>query len=163
MRAEADAAQHASEAERERLRSDPDAWRVLLQEHRLYARSEHFEQFGTTGARAIELLLSFTRPMEPVERSAFAAVARQLDPDPLEGRLTPEPVPASAEDRDMVARLTDAYRARQHKRVAQLAHRYGTGPKLRHQQELLASGGLIDVLASERLEQDAARDQQSAR
>ena len=47
-RAEEDAAQRASEAERERLRSDPDAWRALLHEHRLYARSEHFEQFGTT-------------------------------------------------------------------------------------------------------------------
>lgn len=46
--------------------------------------------------------------MEPVERSAFTAVARQLDLDPLEGRLTAEPVPASVEDRDMVARLADA-------------------------------------------------------
>jgi hypothetical protein len=36
--------------------------------------------FGTRGMRALELLLPFTRPMEPAERSAFAAVARQLDP-----------------------------------------------------------------------------------
>ncbi len=160
-RAEEHAAQCASEAERERLRSDPDAWHALLQEHRLYARSEHFEQFGTKGARALELLLASTRPMEPVERSAFAAVARQLDPDPLEGRLAPEPVPASAEDREAVARLADAYRARQRERVAQLAQRYGTGPKLRRHQEQLASGGLVNVFACEHLEQDAARDEQA--
>jgi hypothetical protein len=160
-RAEQDATQRASEAERERLRSDPDARRALLQEHRLYGRSEHFKQFGTTGMRAIELLLSFTRPMQPVERSAFAAVARQLDPDPLEGTLAPEPVPASAVDREAVAQLTDAYRARQRERLARLARRYGAGPKLRRHQEQLASGGLIDVFAAERLEQDAARDEKA--
>lgn len=161
-RAEQDAAQRASEAERERLRSDPDAWRALLQEHRLYARSEHFEQFGTTAVRAVELLLASTRPMELVERSAFTAVARQLDPDPLQGRHALEAVPASAKDREAVARLVDAYRACQRERVAQLAQRYGSsGPKLRRHQEQLSSGGLIDVFASERLEQDAARDQQA--
>lgn len=160
-RAEEDAAQSASEAERERLRSDPDAWRALLQEHRLYARSEHFEQFGTTGARALELLLASTRPMESVEHSAFAAVARQLDPDPLEGRLALEPVPAGAEDGETVARLVDAYRACQRERVAQLAYRYGTGPKLHRHHDQLASGGLIDVFACEHLEQDAVRDQQA--
>jgi hypothetical protein len=159
--AEQEAALSASEAERERLRSDPDAWRALLQEHRLYARSEHFEQFGTTAVLALELLLSSTRPMESVERSAFTAVARQLDPEPLEGRLALEPVPASAEDREAVARLADAYRACQRERVAQLAQRYGSGPKLRLHQEQLSSGGLIDVFASERLEQDAARDHQA--
>ncbi len=160
-RAEQDAAQRASEAERERLRSDPDARRALLQEHHLYARSEHFEQFGTTAICALELLLSSTRPMEPVERSAFTAVARQLNPDPLEGRLAPEPVPASAVDREAVARLADAYRARQRERMAQLAHSYGSGPKLRRHHDQLTSGGLIDLFACERLEQDAARDQQA--
>ncbi len=160
-RAEEDTAQRASEAERERLRSDPDAWRALLQEHRLYARSEHFEQFGTTAMCVVELLLASTQPMEPVERSAFAAVARQLDPDPLEGRLAPEPVPAIVKDREAVARLADAYRARQRERVAQLAHSYGSGPKLRRHHDQLASGGLIDVFACEHLEQDAARDEQA--
>jgi hypothetical protein len=160
-RAEQDAAQRASEAERERLRSDPDAWRALLQEHRLYVRSEHFEQFGTTAVRALELLLASTRPMEPVERSAFTGVARQLDRDPLEGRLALEPVPASAVDREAVARLVDAYRACQRERVAQFACRCGCGPMLRRHHDQLASGGLIDVFACEHLEQDAARDQQA--
>ena len=159
--AEQDATRRASEAERERLRSDPDARRTLLQEHRLYARSEHFKQFGTTGIHVLELLLSSTQPMKPVERSAFAAVARQLDSDPLEGTLAPEPVSASAADREAIAQLADAYRACQRERVAQLAHRYGCGPKLRRHREQLASGGLIDVFAIERLEQDAARDEQA--
>jgi hypothetical protein len=70
-------------------------------------------------------------------------------------------MPATAEDREATARLVDAYRACQRERVAQLAQRYGSGPKLRHHQEQLASGGLLAVFASERLEQDAARDQQA--
>lgn len=160
-RAQEQAEREATEAERQRLRRDPHARCALLQEHRLYARSEHFEQFGRTGARAVELLLASTRPMEPVERSAFTAVARQLDPDPLEGRLAPEPVPASVEDREAVARLADAYRARQRERVAQLAHRYGAGPKLRRHQQQLASGGLIDIYAWESLEQSAATDERA--
>jgi hypothetical protein len=45
--------------------------------------------------------------------------------------------------------------------VAQLAQHYGFGPKLRRHQEQLSPGGLIDVFACERLEQDAARDQQA--
>ncbi len=159
--AEQEAERCAANAERERLRSDSDARRALLQERRLYGRSEHFKQFGTTGMRAIELLLASTRPMELVERLAFAAVARQLDPDPLEGTLAPKPAPASTEDREAVAQLADAYRARQHERVAQLACRYGCGPKLRRHQDLLAAGGLIDVFAVERLERDAARDEQA--
>ena len=136
IRAEQDAAQRASEAERERLRSDTDAWRALLQEHSLYARSEHFEQFGTTAICAVELLLSSTRPMESVERSAFAAVARQLDPDPLRCRGA-----ASAEDREAVARLANAYRACQRERVAQLACRCGCGPKLRRHRDACRRAG----------------------
>lgn len=159
--AEQEAERRASEAERERLRSDPDARRALLREHCLYGRSEHFKQFDTRGMRAIELLLASTRPMESVERSAFAAVARQLDPDPLEGTLVPEPVPASAEDREAITQLADAYRKHQRERLAQLACRYGSGPKLRRHYDQLASGGLIDVFAVERLEQDADHDQQA--
>jgi hypothetical protein len=45
--------------------------------------------------------------------------------------------------------------------VAQLASRYGSGPKLRRHQEQLGSGGLIDRFACERLEQDAAHDAQA--
>lgn len=47
-RAEEEAEQRATEAERERLRSDPHAWRALLQEHDLYARREYFEQFSSS-------------------------------------------------------------------------------------------------------------------
>jgi hypothetical protein len=45
--------------------------------------------------------------------------------------------------------------------VAQLASRYGTGPKLHRHHDQLASDGLIDVFTCEHLEQDAARDQQA--
>jgi len=49
--------------------------------------------------------------MESVERSAFAALARQLDPDPLATRLTRAPVPATGDDQQAVAQLAEIYRA----------------------------------------------------
>lgn len=144
-RAEEQAEREATEAERQRLRSDPDAWRALLTEHNLYGRREHLEQFGATGVTAIELLLASTQPMESVERSAFAALARQLDPDPLQARLARAPEPATDDNHEAVARLADTYRAHQRGRVAQLASRHGSGPKLRRHQEQLGAGKLLDV------------------
>lgn len=160
-RAEEQAERDATEAERKRLRSDPDAWRVLLREYNLYGRCEHLEQFGTTGVTAIELLLASTQPMESVERSAFAALARQLDPDPLQARLARVPVPATDDDHEAVARLADAYRAHQRERVAQLASRHGSGPKLRRHQELLDAGELLGVHVWNGLEDQAMRDQKA--
>jgi hypothetical protein len=160
-RAEEQAEREATEAERKRLRSDPQAWRALLQEHSLYGRQAHLEQFGAAGMTAIELLLASTEQMDEIERSAFAALARQLDPDPLEARLTRAPVPATEDDHEAVARLADAYRVHQHGRVAQLASRHGSGPKLRRHQELLDADGLLDVHVWDGLEDQAMRDEKA--
>ncbi len=160
-RAQEQAEREAIEAERQQLRRDPHARRALLQEHHPYSRCEHVEQFGTPRALALELLLASTEPMDEIERAAFAALARQLDPDPLETQFAPEPVPPTPADREAVRRLAEIYRARQDRRISELAGRYGSGPKLHHHHDQLASGGLIDVFACERLEQDAARDQQA--
>ncbi len=160
-RAEEQAEREATEAERERLRADPDAWRALLQEHRLYARCEHVEQFGTPGAQALELLLASKEPMDGVERAAFAALARQLDPDPLEAQFAPEAVPPTPAGREAVAQLAEVYSARQRRRISELARRYGCGPKLRRHQQQLAAGGLIDTYACNSLEQSAANDERA--
>lgn len=151
----------ATEAERQRLLSDQEARRAVLQEHRLYARCDHVEQLGTPGALALELLLASTEPMDEVERAAFVALARQLDPDPLEAQFAPEPVPQTPADREAVRRLAEVYRARQRRRISELAGRYGFGPKLRRHHDQLASGGLIDIHAWERVEQDAASDERA--
>lgn len=155
-RAKEQAERDATEAERQRLLSDQEARRALLQEHRLYARCDHVEQFGTPGALALELLLASTEPMEEVERAAFVALAHQFNPDPLETQFAPEPVPATPADHEAVRRLAEVYRARQGRRISELAGRYGFGPKLRRHQQQLASGGLLDIHAWERVEQDAA-------
>lgn len=160
-RAQEQAEREATEAERQRLCCDPHARRALLQEHRLYARCDHVEQFGMPGARALELLLASIQPMDEIERAAFAALARQLDPDPLQTRFAPEPVPLTPADREAVQGLAALNRARQDKRISELAGRHGFGPKLRRYQQQLASGGLIDLYAWERVEQDAAGDERA--
>jgi hypothetical protein len=152
-RAQEQAERDATEAERQRLHRDPHARRALLQEHRLYARCEHVEQFGTPGALALELLLASTEPMEEVERAAFVALAHQLDPDPLETQFAPEPVPPTPADREAVRRLAEVYRARHDRRISELARRHGFGPKLRrHRPSDLdlrspAGSGLLDRAA----------------
>ncbi len=155
------AEQVATEAERERLRSDPDARRALLQEKRLYARGEQLEQFGEPGATALQLLLHFSEPMSAVERDAFAALACQLTDDPLDAHLAPTPLPPSQSDSEAVGQLVAAYRARQQARVAELTRRYGEGPKLRRRRNQLAAGELISEFAWDALENDANHDQQA--
>jgi hypothetical protein len=160
-RARERAEQQAIEAERERLRSDPNARRALLQEKRLYASGEHLEQFGQSGATALQLLLHFSGAMSAVERDAFAAVTRQLAADPLDAHFAPTPLPPTWSDSEAVGRLVAAYRARQQARVAELARRYGEGPKLRRRRNQLAAGELIDPYAWDALEDDANHDQQA--
>jgi Replication-relaxation len=155
------AKQQASEAERERLRADLDARRAYLQEKRLYAHGEHLEQLGESGATALQLLLHFSGAMSALERAAFAALERQLVDDPLDANLAPAPVPPSQSDREAVARLVAAYRARQQARVAELARRYGDGPKLRRRRNQLAAGQLIDEYTWDALEDEANHDQQA--
>jgi len=160
-RAREQAERLAIEAERERLRSDPHARRAFLQEKRLYARGEHLEQFGQPGATALQLLLHFSEPMSAVEHAAFEALARQLADDPLDAHFAPTPVPPSWSDSEAVGRLPASYRARQQARVAELARRYGEGPKLRRRRNQLAAAELIDPYAWDALEDDANHDQQA--
>lgn len=160
-RAEEQAEREAIEAERKRLRSDPNAWRTLLQEHHLHTGRDHLQQFGEFGAAALELLLASTQRMNEIERAAFAALARQLDDDPLEATLAPAPVRRTPDDIEAVARLASAYRAHQHARVRKLANRYGYGPKLRCCEGQLATGGLLDRFSWAGLQESAARDQRA--
>jgi hypothetical protein len=113
------------------------------------------------GARALELLLASTEPIDELEQAAFAAFTGQLAPDPLETQFAPEPVPPTPADREAVLRLSEVYRARQDRRISELAGRYGFGPKLRRHQQQLASGGLIDIYAWESLEESAATDERA--
>jgi Replication-relaxation len=160
-RAKQEAEQEALEHERARLRADPDARRTYLQEKRIYARDDHLDQFGSAGETALRLLLHFGEPMNNVERDAFAALARQLAHDPLNAYFAPAPVLPTASDKEAVARLVASYRAREQARVADLARRYGEGPRLRRRRSQLAAGQLIDKYGWDALEREAKRDQQT--
>jgi hypothetical protein len=75
--------------------------------------------------------------------------------------FAPEPVPLIPADGEAVRRLAEVYRARQGRRISELAGRYGFGPKLRRHRQQLASGGLIDIHAWEHVKQDAAGDERA--
>jgi hypothetical protein len=160
-REEREAAQRTLELERARLRADPDARRAYLQEKRLYAHGDHLEQFGPAGEKALRLLLHFTEAMSAVERHGFAALACQLADDPLDAHFAPAPVPPTPSDREAVGRLVASYRARQQGRVAELARRYGDGPKLRQRRTQLVAGDLIGEYAWDALEEEAEHDHQA--
>ena len=162
-RAKEEAEQRARDADRERLRTKPEARRAYLQEKHLRFHGEHLAQFGEVGANALLLLLASTEPMSDVERDAFSALARQLDDDPLEAEATPEPVPQTWIDTEAVASLVDVYRRQQQARVHELAHRYGEGPALHRDRKQLADGGLLGSYSWDSLEERAKRDQDTRR
>jgi len=160
-RAKEEAEQRARDAQRERLRVNPEVLRTYLQEKHLRFRGEHLAQFGEAGATALHVLLDSTEPMRDVERAAFAALTRQLTDDPLEAETAPEPVPPTSTDGDAVASLVEVYRQRQRARVEELARRYGEGPTLRRDRTQLADGGLLGGYSCDSLEERARRDQQA--
>ena len=162
-RAKEEAEQRARDAQRERLRANPEARRAHLQEKRLRFHGEHLAQFGEAGATALSLLLNASEPMSDVERDAFAALARQFGDDPLEAEGAPEAVPATWTDTEAVASLVDVYRRRQHARVEDLARRCGDGPTLRRDRQELADGGLLGSYSWDSLEERAKRDQEARR
>jgi hypothetical protein len=158
-RAKEEAKQRARDEQRARLRAKPDALRAYLQEKHLRFQGEHLGQFGGAGETALHLLLSSTEPMSEIERSAFAALARQLDDDPLDAEPASKPVTPTWTDTAAVASLVEFYRRRQRARVGELARRYGEGPALRRDGEHLADGDLLGGYDS--LEERARRDQQA--
>jgi len=162
-RAKEEAAQHARDEQRKRLRAKPEALRAYLQEKHLRFQGEHLAQFSGAGETALHLLLSSTEPMSEIERDAFAAITRQLTDDPLEAEPAPQPVPPTWTDTEAVAALVELYRGRQRARVEELARRYGEGPALRRDGERLVDGGLLGGYSWDSLEELARRDQQARR
>lgn len=156
-RAKEEAEQRAREAERELLRSSPDARRAHLQQNQLRIGG-CLDQFGVAGATALALLLHLSEPMSDLERDAFAALTRQLADDPLEAEAAPEPVPPTWTDTNAVTALVDLYRRRQQARMEELARRYGEGPALRRDRQDLADGGLLGSYSWGSIKERAKRD-----
>ena len=162
-RAKQQAEQRARDEQRKRLRANPEARRAHLRDKHLRFQGEHLNQFGETAATALHLLLTSTEPMNDVERDAFAAIGRQLSDDPLEAEAAPHPVAPTWTDTEAVASLVETYRRHQRAHVDELARRYGEGPSLRRDRELLADGGLLGRYSCDSLEETARRDQEIRR
>lgn len=152
--------ERARAAERELLRSRPEALRAHLRDKHLRFHG-HLDQFGAAGAAALGLLLASQDGMSEIERDAFAAIVRQLEDDLLEAKPTPTPVPPTWSETEMVELLADAYLRRQRLRVDELARRCGVGPSLRRYRQQLARGELLSPYSWDALESAAQRDQQA--
>lgn len=156
-RAKEEAKQRAREAERARLRADPEALRTHLQEHTVRFQG-HLSQFGSAGAAALGLLLASCEPMTELEQNAFAATVRQLDDDLLDAKPAAAPVPPTWSETQAVELLVNVYRRRQRTRLDDLARRYGVGPLLRSHHDELDKGELLGATSWAALEGYAQRD-----
>jgi hypothetical protein len=137
--ARAQAERQSEEAERERLRSDPEALRAHL--HRWRERWE-IERLGEPWARAVEIAVGRGGELEEVERRALAALG-SLFADPLRRRLAErEP---SAEERRALDALADNCRAEQLRQVEELLARFGEGPALREARRRIEAGELLSA------------------
>ncbi len=151
------AAQRRDEdAERKRLRSDPEALRSHLRrwEHRDWG----IGRLGEQAATALALTLKREDRMGEAERRALLALGT-LFADPLHLRLSDrEP---STEERSAFAALAEHARAAQLGRVADLAGRFGEGPALREARGRLEGGELLSGADASWLESKAADDKRS--
>jgi hypothetical protein len=160
--AKEEAEERALEEKRERLRARPEALRAHLQEERVRLHG-HLDQFGDSGAAALQLLLASRDDMSEIERDAFAVIVRQLGDDPLDARPTSEPVPPTVRDLDTVELLVERYRRRQRAQLDELSRRYTVGPHLRRLRRDLDDGQLLGASTVEGLESSARRDQETCR
>jgi hypothetical protein len=144
------------DAERERLRSNPEALRSHLRcwEHRDWG----IGRLGEQAATALTLTLKRDGRMDEAERRALLALGELLA-DPLHLRLSDrEP---SAEGHSAFAALIEHALATRLDQVGQLAARFGEGPALREARGRLEGGELLSAAEASRLESKAADDQRS--
>ncbi|HEX5247995.1 MAG TPA: replication-relaxation family protein [Gaiellaceae bacterium] len=161
-RAEEEAEERSRAAERERLRTSPEALRAHLVEKRLRL-DRQLEQFGAAGAAALELLLASTEPMNELERQALAAIVRRLDDDILEPRPARLSPPATWSEKETVELLVESYRRRQRARVDELARRHGVGPLLRSALKDIERGELLSSHTWNALDGYAQHDERARR
>ena len=161
-RIQEEAEERSRDAERERLRGDPEALRAHLVEKRLRL-DRQLEQFGAAGAAALELLLASTEPMNELEREALAAIVRRLDDDILEPKPARSSPSATWSEKETVELLVESYRRRQRARVEGLARRHGVGPLLRSVRTDIERGELLSSHTWNALDGYAQHDEKARR
>jgi hypothetical protein len=157
---EAEAATEAErrreEAERERLRTDPEALRAHL---RRRGRSDRgTERFDPVVATALEITLEGDDPMDEAERRAVLALGATIT-DPL--RLWEGGREATEDERAAFAELVGHRRRRQLDKVGDLAGRFGDGPALREARRRIEGGDLLEDADLSGLGRRAADDRRA--
>ncbi len=152
-----EAKRREEEAERERLRSDPEALAERLRGKLRHGWGD--DQLGREATDALLLSLEGDGALNTIERRALEAVAGMLA-EPLAARLADrEPTPS---EREALAALVPHHRASQIERLDEAAARFGEGPKVRRRRRWLEGGDLLGTRSLEELAHDAEQDRESA-
>lgn len=153
---ERDEAQRGEEeAERERLRSDPEALAERLRGELRHGWGD--ERLGRKATDALLLSLEGDGALNEIERRALEAVGGMLA-EPLALRLADrEPTPF---EREALAALVPHHRASQIERLDEAAARFGEGPKVRQRRRWLDD--LLGTRSLEELASDAEQDRENA-
>lgn len=145
------------EAQRERLRSDPEALAERLRAELRYAWGD--EQLERAATDALRLSVESEGGLNEIERSALEAVGGMLA-EPLAARLAErEPTPS---EREALVALVAHHHASQIERLNEAAKRFGEGPKLRRRRRWLEDGDLIGTDSLAALTDDAEQDRENA-
>jgi hypothetical protein len=151
-----EAQRREEEAQRERLRSDPEALAERLRGELRYAWGE---QLGRAATDALRLSVQGEGGLSEVERAALKAVGGMLA-EPLAARLADrEPTPS---EREALVALVVHHRASQIERLNDAAKRFGEGPKLRRRRRWLEDGDLLGTDSLDGLALDAEQDRENA-
>jgi hypothetical protein len=153
-----EAQRREDEAERDRLRSDPEALAERLRGELRYGWGS--DQLGQWAADALRLSLEGKGgALDEIERRALEAVGGMLA-EPIDARLADrEPKPP---EREALAALVAHHRAGQLARLEEAAGRFGEGPKMRQRRRWLEDGDLLGIDSLDGLALDAEQDRESA-
>jgi hypothetical protein len=153
-----DAERREEEAERDRLRSDPEALAERLRGELRYGWGS--DQLWQPATDALRLSLEGKGgALDEIERRALEAVAGMLV-EPIDARLADrEPTPS---EREALTALVAHHRARQLGRLDEVAGRFGEGPKVRQSRRWLESGELLSADSLDGLLRDGEQDRESA-
>jgi hypothetical protein len=153
-----DAERREEEAERDRLRSDPEALAERLRGELRYGWGS--DQLGQPATDALRLSLEGKEgALDEIERRALEAVGGMLA-EPIDARLADrEPTPSEGE---VLAALVAHHRAGQLARLDEVAERFGEGPKVRQKRRWLEDGDLLGIDSLDGLALDAEQDRESA-
>ena len=152
-----EAERREDEAERKRLRSDPEALAECLRGELRYGWGD--DQLGQPATDALRLSLEVEGRLSEVERRALEAVGGMLA-EPLALRLVDrEPTPS---EREALAALVAHHRAAQIERLDEAAEGFGEGPALRRRRRCLGGSDLLNTDSMAGLAHDAEQDRESA-